>query len=69
MKYHVDSYDKYTFYHECTDETGKTLRIDIRVNGDLEKDLPPENLIGKTVEIDSLFPYGFIGVGVKLIDC
>ncbi len=66
MQYHVDSYDKTNFYHNCTAETGETFHIDIQVNGDLEKDLPPEDLVGKTIEIGSLLPCFFIGVDVKI---
>lgn len=67
MKYHVDSYDRYQFLHYCTDEAGETFRIDIQVNGDLDKKLTPESLVGKTVSIHHLIPAQHIGIHVMVL--
>ncbi len=63
----VDLYcDSPLFYHKCTDEAGKNHRVDLLVNGDLEKGTTPESLVSKTVEVDYVYPYVEIAMNVRI---
>jgi hypothetical protein len=54
-------------FHVCTDEDGKTHRVDLFVNGDIsDVDYPAaESCIGRTFEVDDLRPYVEIAYGVR----
>ena len=54
---------------KCRDENGKEYYMDLYVDGGInESDWPAEKLIGKTVYIDYMHPYLFIGNGVKVLE-
>lgn len=53
-------------FHDCIDEHGNKLRIDLLTSGDLQ-DTEPESLVGKEVEVEWLAPYVSFGFGVKVV--
>jgi hypothetical protein len=70
MKLKVLEYEKKFDYHACVDQdTGKIYRIDLLVDGDIEgyKDNPYSSLIGRTVEVENLIPFLYLGVKVRVV--
>ena len=63
----VKSYNHHWMAHDCRDGNGAIRRIDLLVNGDFEKDMDPEDLVGKRVEINSVHPFIEIAHGVKIV--
>ena len=54
----------------CNDKEfrfGVEIRIDLTVDAGFGE-MPEEELVGKTVSVEHLQPYEFIGLGVKLLD-
>ncbi len=65
----VKSYSETFGCHECTFDGGlRTVFVDLFVNGDLPENLEPNDLIGKTVQVN--YTHGFIWLadGVRVID-
>ena len=54
-------------FHRCEDKKGETHRVDLLVNGEFKKDIDPQALVGKTVNVDSLHAYCEIAMGVKIL--
>lgn len=72
MKYKVKS--RFPFWKEdttdftCVNEDGKECRIDLFVNGDLPEETKAEDLIGKTVEVENIQPFLFLGSGIRIVE-
>ena len=74
MRLYVEKYERFFNRHICTDPKGRTIRVDLMVNGDFHKftkDLDKEEyhefcelMVGKTFEVEDLYPNEHIGMGV-----
>lgn len=49
--------------HQCEDESGEFLLVDIMVDGKLKK--PADFYVGKIISCRSIFPYQFIAMEPK----
>jgi len=72
MKYIVGKYHSIYGAHECEDESGGKMYIDLIVSDDLEVINDDycqfiKDLVGKVVEIEDLEPFISIGSGVKVL--
>lgn len=67
MKLKVIRYIPVTFLHQCSNQDDTTFNIDLLATGDFPKGVDPKSLVGKTVEIESLYPYSFIAEGVSIV--
>jgi len=56
----VTSYDKENNYHVCTDENGRTWRLDLFVDATMPDDLTCEDVVGLTIVMDRV--QTFIGI-------
>jgi hypothetical protein len=62
----VESYNAGQDFHVCRTEDGKIERVDLRTdNSSVGR---AESLVGKTVEVDYIFPHISIASGVKVLD-
>jgi hypothetical protein len=70
MKLKVTSYDEHQMFHRCVSERGEEFRVDIQVDGSL-RNIPPADLVGRTVEVGRLDGYIYIASDVSLTpaDC
>ncbi|MDD2869636.1 hypothetical protein [Neomegalonema sp.] len=69
MKLKVIQWNAEHSYHECIDETGETRKIDLCVDS-VSVDKPsgefdPVKLVGKTVEVDRVYPFIEIAENVR----
>lgn len=58
-------------YHICRDEEGKTIRIDLMVDGALGgkyPDIAPQDIVGKTVTISWAHAHIMIGHDVEILE-
>lgn len=65
MKLKVISYTD-DGWHICHDERGKRRVVDLCVDKRLE--IPPEELVGREVEVDHLFPCRELALGVRILN-
>lgn len=66
-QFEIVGYDAQLDYHVCRDAKGDTFKIDLRVDGSEDfEGIYPEEIIGRTVEMDYIIPYNYIGMHVKL---
>ncbi len=55
-------------YHVCVDEFGTERRIDLFVYGGFHgQDIKPEDLVGKTVNVERLHAYVEIAINVTIV--
>ncbi len=64
---HVLTYNTEERFHLCRDYRGGMHRVDLMVDGGFP-DSKPEDLVGKTVECESMHAYVAIAQGVRIVE-
>jgi len=66
----VIRWDSSNCYHECQTEDGRTLFVDLIVDSrQLDfSGYDPDELVGKSVKCESIFPYCYIAQSVEIIE-
>ncbi len=62
-KLKIVSYNQEHDYHVCIDERGIRKNIDLYT--DRKLGIKPEELIGREIEVEGLYPYLEIAIGVR----
>ena len=54
-------------FHDCIDENGNLYRVDLFIDGKAPKGITGADLVGKTIEVDYIYPYLYIAAGPVVI--
>jgi len=68
MKLLIGEYVEIMHCHECTDEEGKKRFVDVTVDGGIGHDISNEDLTGRAVECEYVYPYVEIAMGVRFAE-
>ncbi len=70
MKLDVISYCANMNYHDCRDKDGEVHHVNLIVEGSLPDEIAenPKLLVGKSVEVGSVFPFLLLADGVRIIE-
>jgi len=64
MKLKIVRYYPEMLSHLCEQEDGTRVTVDVQVDGALS-DVDPNDIVGRTIECEYIFPYSYIASGVK----
>ena len=66
IKLYVGPYNRHRDYHICRDDEGHEWKADLLVDGTLNE-MPPEDLVGKVVEVDRFEPWFVLATGTRIV--
>lgn len=66
-KLFVKAYNETFACHECLFDGTKTVFVDLFVNGDLSEITEPQELVGKTVQVDYTHGFLWLAMNVQIV--